>query len=76
MGLGVALAGDGNGAARCSGPQVAVPLAGLGKAGGQGAAGAGQDAGFLLPPGGPQQGRDGVLFQSGCGGKGVARQET
>ena len=43
VGFGVALAGDGHAAAHGFGPQIAVPLAGLREARGQGAGGAGKD---------------------------------
>ena len=67
MGFGVALAGDGHAAAHGLCPQIAVPLAGLREARGQGAGGAGKDAAFLTAPRRPQKSRDGILFQrSGC----------
>ena len=72
--LGVARAGQGHLAAAGSRPQVAVALAGFGKAIGQGADGAGGDAALLPPPGGAQQRGDSVLLQRSGGGKGVAGQ--
>ena len=74
MRLGVARAGQGHLAAAGSRPQVAVALAGFGKAIGQGADGAGGDAALLPPPGGAQQRGDSVLLQRSGGGKGVAGQ--
>ena len=74
MRFGAALAGDGHAAACRFRPQVAVTLAGFGKAGGQGAGGTGKNAAFLPAPCRPQQGRDGVLFQGCRCGKGVAGQ--
>ena len=72
MGFGVALAGDGHAAAHGLGSQIAVPLAGLREARGQGAGGAGKKAAFLTAPRRPQKGRDGILFQRSGGSKGVA----